>query len=183
MNGTDDFSFTANGSTSSGEDTVTALSPGAEWVGLTSNPFFTAAAVPLAPGTDIGAGMSPTYSFYSGTGILQKVFGDPTLNAQKGPWPTDFSSAYLGIAFEDASSMLHYGWIQVSACVPDNAGASNPCNDPAATLTVFDYAYQSAPNVDILAGQTSDTPEPSSFALFALGAAGLAIYRRRKQAA
>jgi hypothetical protein len=45
------------------------------------------------------------------------------------------------------------------------------------------YAYQSLPNTDILAGQTSSTPEPSSFALFALGAAGLLAFRRRKQAA
>jgi hypothetical protein len=127
--------------------------------------------------------MSSTYSFYGNTGILQKVFGDPSTTAQKGPWPTDGSSAYLGVEFDGPDALLHYGWVQVSACVPDNSGSTNPCNDPNALLTVDSYAYQSTANTDILAGQTADTPEPSSFALFALGAAGLLAFRRRKQAA
>jgi PEP-CTERM motif len=175
--------FTANGSTSTGEDTVTAVAAGSGWVGDTTDPYYLPAAAPLAFGTDIGASMNSTYSFYgtsTGAGILQKVYGDPSTTAQKGPWPTDGSSAYLGFEFDGTDSMLHYGWVQVSACVPDK---NTPCTDPAATLTVDSYAYQSTPNTDIFAGQTSSTPEPSTLTLFALGAAGLAAFRLRKRAA
>lgn len=182
-----DFTFGASGgatgSSNNAEDTVLALS-NSMWVGPASNPFGNAAPLPL--GTQIGGTLDPAYAYYTGTGTLQKVKGDPTLNAQKGPWPTDGSSAFLGVQFSDTNSMIHYGWVQLSACVPDDSGASNTCNDPNGILTVNAYAYQSDPNTSIQAGQTTNasvTPEPASILLFALGAAGLAAYRRRKQAA
>ena len=179
------FSFTAGGGVTGpdnfAEDTIGTPGIG-DWVGSSSSsgsvmPFSTT-------GTEIGPVLDPSLAYYNGTGVLQKIDGDPTMTTAKGPWPTDGSSAYLGIEFEDAnnSSLMYYGWVQLSACVPDQT-PGNPCGDPSGMVGVISYAYQSTANTGIAIGQTSDVPEPSSIALFALGAAGLVAYRRRKLAA
>jgi hypothetical protein len=71
-----------------------------------------------------------------------------------------------GFKFVTASSM-HYGWVRL---------ATSPTN-----FTVVDWAFESVPNAPILAGATAATPEPSTMALLALGAAGVTALRRRKK--
>jgi hypothetical protein len=185
IDGVTPFTFTADGGIAGSgdtvEDTVTGTSTSG-WVGPLSDTFGDAS--PLMAGTDIGVGLSSTSAFYGGTGILQKT-EDPLTENMKGPWPTDGSSAYLGIEFNPGDG-THYGWIQLSACTPDDPTTDTTnaaCNADPSIINVSSYAYQSVAGVDILAGDTGAVPEPSSIVLFALGAAGLVAYRRRKLAA
>jgi hypothetical protein len=73
------------------------------------------------------------------------------------------------------NGQTNYGWILLNARIWSNQNAAH------GEVEVLDYAYQSTPGAGILAGQTSDaTPEPSTLALFALGAVGVAAVRRRR---
>jgi hypothetical protein len=81
-----------------------------------------------------------------------------------GNWPGP-GTAYLGLAFTP-TSQTYTGWAQIFT----DAANSN--------MTLVDYAYNLAPNADITAGAT---PEPSSVALFALGAAGILALRKKRR--
>jgi hypothetical protein len=48
---------------------------------------------------------------------------------------------------------------------------------------ISENAYDTVPGQSIQAGQTSATPEPGTLSLLALGAAGLAVLRKRKLSA
>jgi hypothetical protein len=131
--------------------------------------------VALPPGAVIG----PSSMFaQSGNGTLSKTNNnDSSFNDY--PFPNDSKQfAYLGVEFQDPSlgDGTYYGWISVSA-------------QTDAIATVNGWAFNNTPNSCIGAGQTSGTcadataPEPSSLALFALGAAGLAAVRARRKAA
>ncbi len=63
----------------------------------------------------------------------------------------------------------HYGWAKITT------------NADASSLTLLAIGFNTVPGAGILAG-SAVVPEPaSSAALLGLGAAGLAIYRKRKQ--
>jgi PEP-CTERM motif len=130
----------------------------------TFEPPFETYATALSAGSAIGSASN------FGTG------GKLASNAGFGPfepqWPTNGDDAYLGFYITDGSSNKHYGWAEISAV----AGASTD------SFTLVGYAYETNPNESINAGSLSDVPEPSSLALVALGAAGLAILRRRRAA-
>ena len=83
----------------------------------------------------------------------------------------DFGSgSYMG--FKTAQG--NFGWLEVTW-----ARATD-------TFQIYSGAYESTAGVAIAAGATAAVPEPSTIALLALGAAGVAIQRRRakkKQAA
>jgi hypothetical protein len=75
---------------------------------------------------------------------------------------------YIGVEFTDLSSQNHFGWIGFTG----GPASGQP------TGTITDWAYESDPGDPITAGET--TPEPTSLALLALGAAGVAVWRGRK---
>lgn len=116
----------------------------------------------LAAGQAIGAG-----------GVFQAPYGtlaDGTYGY--GNW-NDLGAGFFGFSF-GLNDGTHYGWAQISIA-----------NDYR--ITLMDFAYESVPGLEILAGQTVSVPEPATTSLvaFGLGAAGLSAYRarRRKQAA
>ncbi|MEN8756721.1 MAG: PEP-CTERM sorting domain-containing protein, partial [Akkermansiaceae bacterium] len=108
---------------------------------------------------------------HSNTDFLHLVLGDdvgPSLNfATNVSLPNNFDG-YIGFLFPAVDGGdVHYGWVRAVG----NADGSQ--------LSLTEYAYESTPGATIQIGQV---PEPSSLALLALGAGGLASYRRRKAA-
>jgi hypothetical protein len=169
--GTIDFTFTAGPIS----DTVTP-GTGNGYVGTdTNNP------TPLAPGTSIDS----TAAFETGTGVLQttkqKKF---PIDKQKGPWDTSGGFQYLGVEFYIGAvnpGDLHYGWINLSACTPDKNTNCGSSTDPG-VIQINGFAYNTAAGQPIIAGQGA-VPEPSMLPLLALGAAGLAALRLRRNKA
>ena len=108
-----------------------------------------------------GAAIGPAQGFLTGP-----VGGLQTLAAtvrSYGNWrPLPSGTAFLGLRFGDGTN-FNYGWAEIAI---DSGGNMN--------LTRF--AYNTALNQPILAGQTP-VPEPSSMALMVMGAAGMAAYR------
>jgi hypothetical protein len=76
----------------------------------------------------------------------------------------------VGFRFQNEGNgnSIHFGWmrIRLTGNTLGNSGGR----------TIVDYAYESAPGVDISAGAI---PEPGTFAALALGAMGLVARRRR----
>jgi hypothetical protein len=85
-----------------------------------------------------------------------------------GGW-TPGTDGYLGFYFEGTGGP-QAGWAEISIGSAD------------LSFEVLSYAYETVANTTIQAGQTTDTPEPSTLALVALGGAGLIALRRRRAA-
>jgi len=87
-----------------------------------------------------------------------------------GNWDPDGTPAYLGLRFV-ISGNTHYGWAQVATNV----------SSASSRFQLIDWAYEIRPDTGIHVGDTvGEVPEPSTLSLFALGAAGLLAWRRRK---
>jgi hypothetical protein len=123
------------------------------------------------------------------TGMVARKFfsGSNTAQVWEGPWANGgkgSTNRYLGLKFK-INGQFHYGWARLSVVTPAHGGWQ-------ATLT--GYAYETAANKGIVAGQTTDsdttsamTPvvpaspfRPASLGLLGLGAVGLAIWRRKE---
>jgi hypothetical protein len=119
---------------------------------------------PLAKGAPIG----PRAKFFDFAEVVCSVcqtFGGGTT---RGPWGR--KSGYLGFEFL-SNSKTHFGWAHLKV-------GTNPFS-----AYISEFAYDTVPGQSIEAGQTSPIPEPGTLTLLALGAAGLAVLRRRKPSA
>jgi hypothetical protein len=100
-----------------------------------------------------------------------------------GQW-VNVRSRYLGLKFH-INGKIHYGWARLNVTVGNSR--------ISATLT--GYAYETIPNKAIIAGATKGqdaaepaasftmpTPEPVTLGALAMGAPGLAIWRRKETA-
>ncbi len=86
-----------------------------------------------------------------------------------GNWPRSGQPGLLGLSFTVGADQFN-GWARIIA---------NPGNDfVPESATLVDFAYNPTANDPIAAGEA---PEPSSLALFALGAAGIFALRKRQQ--
>jgi len=84
------------------------------------------------------------------------------------------TTGYAGMRLTDGAD-VYFGWIQVSVSNYNNSGI---------TGTLIDWAYESTPNVAILAGAVAPSapvPEPGTWAAAALLAGGAALMRWRKR--
>ncbi|HRF76356.1 MAG TPA: T9SS type A sorting domain-containing protein [Chitinophagales bacterium] len=66
-----------------------------------------------------------------------------TYSSYGGNWFPESIDHYLGIRFNDADEITHYGWIRCDV------------KDDGRTLVIKDYAYETEPNYPIIAGDTT----------------------------
>jgi hypothetical protein len=118
-------------------------------------------ASPIGPGQTIWNGAA-TLITYNGSIRNQQFVDFPTGEA-----------GYFGFrfAFGSNASDYYYGW--ASMTVDLEAVGSG--------FKITEAFYQSTPNTAINVGQVPVVPEPSSLALLAAGAAGVAAWRARKK--
>lgn len=120
--------------------------------------------LPLLAGAVIGA----SRNFLGGGNTSQRVTHNNATSS-----PLTGGTQYLGFRFL-ISGTVHYGWASVTIAP-----------GTAETMTVNEWAYNSVINATIQAGATP-IPEPATtttgLGLLALGAAGVARYKRRRAA-
>ncbi len=106
---------------------------------------------------------------HEATHEMTSTYGNMAFNTAKGDGGSFINTTekYLGVRFNIGANR-HYGWIQV-----DVGGVSMPTN-----AVIKGYAYNDVADGSITAGQT--IPEAGSLALLALGAAGLAAWRKNR---
>ena len=135
--------------------------------GALSGGIVMATATDVAP-LSAGAIIGPASTF-GGFGLMASdrfSSDDPPITlGEEGLWD-DGLTAFLGFSFANASG-THYGWARVKVDEMTNV------------ITVFDAAYEDAPDTAIAVDQV---PEPATAALLLLGAAGVALRRARRRA-
>jgi hypothetical protein len=137
------------------------------------------AAAKLSGGFTVGETLS-AYSWNVnvpdvGFGAKIQIWDPNTGNPTEGHF-AGVSEKYIGFRLHLSSTEdLVYGWAKVSTVTNLNEiGVSGD-------VILHGYAYESTPNTAILAG-ASPVPEPTSLAIFAMGGAGIAAWKRRRKA-
>lgn len=106
----------------------------------------------LGSGSSIGSGGTfASGSFYS---------------SNPGPWDGQ-TTGYVGWRFEAGGGNWNYGWAHFTYDQPNGA------------ITLIDYAFNTTPNQQILAGDTGAVPEPTTIAMAFIGITGLVAARIR----
>lgn len=139
----------------------------------------------LASGAPIGGGQSFGRSALMEAALFDRYFcvtggfgSCPKHTLASGSWAKSpyyqgQTTGYIGVRF-DLSDGVHYGWAEVTV-----SGFQSRMS-----TTLDGYAYDAVPGQQILAGQTTNsanpTPEPGTLGLLALGSLGLGFWRRRK---
>jgi len=159
---------------------VTPAQPSNRVWGVESHNTLCAAALPK--GTKVGR-HGPFQPGHSSL-IMAFATGNSIGGTAFGPW-LRVNQAYLGVKFV-VKGKVHFGWARIKM-VGGNVGF--PAN-------ITGYAYETIPNKPILTGQTRGrdeiglkephaaltvpTRQPASLGMLALGAPGLAIWRREE---
>ena len=115
-----------------------------------------------------GQSIGPIGGNWKLSGILAAVGSNPV--PVEGPWAPPNQTGTFGFAFND-SSALYYGWAR--------ANVDFDLTAVTGTATLIDWAYENQPDTSI----HTPVPEPSTLSLLALGAAGLAAVRARRNRA
>jgi hypothetical protein len=123
-------------------------------------------------------------TFAPGSGILRSEEANLKSSAVYGDWPNDLADPrYVGLRFT-AGTDTYYGWLRIGVQTEYDPGGFMTPASAIARARVYSYAYESTPGFAILvgAGQPADAsvPEPSTFALLALGAVGILALKRRR---
>ncbi len=170
-----------------GPNVYNSFSNWARMRGLNGNAFVNTDPAPYAGGQPYGpnnlafGATISGQSFYGGPngGPMQLAYTATLVSTVWGPFgglnfPDNPANGFVGVQFETGGGDQVFGWIRVRV-----EGDVTNANFEDALITVNGFAY-ATPGTEILAGQV---PEPSSVGLLALGAAGLAFRRRKKDAA
>jgi hypothetical protein len=136
-----------------------------------------------------GARISGARRFIRGASMASQFVGLGVSHTRTlGRW-VNVSDRYLGLKFK-INGNFHYGWARLNVKVLRGQFKI--------TAILTGYAYETIPNKAIIAGATegpddeaqpapagikTHTPEPATLGMLALGAPGLAIWRREKPAA
>ncbi|HWL53663.1 MAG TPA: PEP-CTERM sorting domain-containing protein [Chthoniobacteraceae bacterium] len=139
-------------------------------------------------GVGLGTGPSTSFSIATGSGKASPVrFSDGDTIDSGDQFSTDFTrtvfyypteeaiapdwgpGSYLGFKVDENDTDTYYGWLEIT------------WDSDTQVFQILSGAYESTPGVGISVPRA--IPEPSSLALLALGASGLAALRRRKKAA
>ncbi len=123
----------------------------------------------LNAGLVVGPTLAAGYFFGTSTTSRNLLGSDGYPGPVFGVNPQGFADGqdgFVGFAFESGGE-THYGWATLNIDL----------NLPG-TVTISEWAYESSANAPIVVGAV---PEPSSLALLAMGAGGLAAWRHRKK--
>ncbi|MEQ1904091.1 MAG: PEP-CTERM sorting domain-containing protein [Pirellulaceae bacterium] len=129
----------------------------------------------LAIGLTVGTGLTAAYKFHAAAQNFNTitVSGVTGSDASNGGWVYG-DTGFFGFKFTNASG-THFGWGEMT--IADRGNAGNGDN-----YIINRAYYNDTANAAIQVGSTG-VPEPSSAALLAMGAAGLATWRRRRNRA